>query len=126
MPFRIRLAVAVLLLSGALFSVLLIGSDLLTIVAADTIGTSWIHRDSLASFCASLIVCLIEFTLTVTTDERSRVGTFICSCVVVSLFALLLLANAVGPWLIFLSAMSLLWNVLLLRQATFGDFERKS
>lgn len=126
MPFRIRLTIAVLLWAGALFSVLLIGFDLFTIVTADNIGTSWIHMDSLASLCASLLMCLIELILTVTTDERSRVGTIVCSCVVVSLFALLLLANAVGPWLIFLSVMSLLWNLLLLQQATFGDCKRKS
>lgn len=105
---------------------LFIGLDLLTIVTSDTIGTSWIHGDSLASLCACLVVCLVEFTLTVTTDERSRVGTIVCSCVVVSLFALLLLVNAIGPWLVFLSVISLLWNGLLLRQATFGDCERKS
>ena len=124
MPLRIRVAVAVIFLAGALLSVFLIAAALLTIEIADGNRTSWTHTNSVASHCASFIACMIEITLTTATDERSRVGTIACSCLLVALCGYLLLHHTVGSWFIFVLAMCMSWNLLLLRQATHGHFHQ--
>ena len=127
MPLRIRVAVAVIFLAGALLSVFLTAAAFLTIEIADGIGTSdksWTHTNSVVSLCASFIACMIELTLTTATDGRSRVGTIACSCLLVALCAHLFLHHAVGAWFIFVLAMCMLWNLLLLRQAAHGHFHQ--
>lgn len=117
MPLRIRVVTAAIFWAGAFISVFLIGAWILTFEIADSVGTSWIHRNSLVSLGAGLVVCLMELVLTAATDGRSRSGTINCSCLLTGLWALLFCCDTVGCWFVIVSAISMIWNVLLFWQA---------
>jgi|GEM_PF-3990797 len=113
MPLKIRVGMAVILWLGAMISVILIGARILLFEIADSIGTLWIHTNSLISLVSSLIVCLMELVLTSATDGKSRGGTIVCSCLLLALFTLVFAYDAVGSWFLYASATCLFWNLLL-------------
>jgi hypothetical protein len=123
MPVKIRVGVAAVMWAGAMISVFLIGARVLTFEIADSVGTSWVHTNSIVSLSASLSVCLIELVLTAATHGKSRGGTIVCSCLLVALWAIVVWCDARGSWFIFVLVTSMFWNLLLLWKASYCQSE---
>lgn len=118
MPFRIRVAAAVIIWLVAMFFVLLIWKRVMTLDVLELLDKQLRKDNPVMSLGAIVVVCLIELVLTSATDGESRGGTVFCSGLLVAFCAVVFLYDFGGPWFLCVTATGLFWNLLLLKQAT--------
>ena len=105
-------SIALLLMAGV--SVAMLGTGLLSFEIADTIGSTWIHRNSLISLAFSVITCCVELVVTAMSYERvSKSLVLGWSAAICSAYGIMWIFNCDGAWAAVVCIACMVWNCAL-------------